>query len=206
MGRVEENKKKKKEALFRTAYELFTTKGINSTAISDIVEKAGVAKGTFYLYFKDKYDIRNKLASNKPKDLFYAAYQAVRQNQIYGFPAQLHFMIDHILDSLRNDSQLLIFVSKNLSWNVFQEALDGQMPDNDLNFYDMYLQLIKEDQQVYEHPDLMLFSVIELASSTCYNCILYQQPVPLEEYMPYLHRAIDGILSSYKKDSSVCSS
>ena len=206
MGRVEENKKKKKEALFRTAYELFTTKGINSTAISDIVEKAGVAKGTFYLYFKDKYDIRNKLASNKTKDLFYAAYQAVRQNQIYGFPAQLHFMIDHILGSLRNDSQLLIFVSKNLSWNVFQEALDGQMPDNDLNFYDMYLQLIKEDEQIYEHPDLMLFSVIELASSTCYNCILYQQPVPLEEYMPYLHRAIDGILSSYKKDSSVCSS
>ena len=206
MGRVEENKKKKKEALFRTAYELFTTKGINSTAISDIVEKAGVAKGTFYLYFKDKYDIRNKLASNKTKDLFYAAYQAVRQNRIYGFPAQLHFMIDHILGSLRNDSQLLIFVSKNLSWNVFQEALDGQMPDNDLNFYDMYLQLIKEDEQIYEHPDLMLFSVIELASSTCYNCILYQQPVPLEEYMPYLHRAIDGILSSYKKDSSVCSS
>ena len=57
MGKVDENKKKKKEALFNTAYELFTTKGINATAISDIVEKAGVAKGTFYLYFKDKYDI-----------------------------------------------------------------------------------------------------------------------------------------------------
>lgn len=206
MGKVESNKKQKKDALFNTAFELFTTKGTNKTTISDIADKAGVAKGTFYLYFKDKYDIRNKLASNKTKDLFYAAYQAVRQNQIYGFPAQLHFMIDHILGSLRNDSQLLIFVSKNLSWNVFQEALDGQMPDNDLNFYDMYLQLIKEDEQIYEHPDLMLFSVIELASSTCYNCILYQQPVPLEEYMPYLHRAIDGILSSYKKDSSVCSS
>ena len=206
MGKLELNKKKKEDALYNTAFELFTTKGTNKTTISDIVEKAGVAKGTFYLYFKDKYDIRNKLASNKTKDLFYAAYQAVRQNRIYGFPAQLHFMIHLILGSLRNDSQLLIFVSKNLSWNVFQEALDGQMPDNDLNFYDMYLQLIKEDEQIYEHPDLMLFSVIELASSTCYNCILYQQPVPLEEYMPYLHRAIDGILSSYKKDSSVCSS
>ena len=68
MGRVEENKKKKKEALFRTAYELFTTKGINSTAISDIVEKAGVAKGTFYLYFKDKYDIKNKLIAHKTKN------------------------------------------------------------------------------------------------------------------------------------------
>ena len=172
MGKLELNKKKKEDALYNTAFELFTTKGTNKTTISDIVEKAGVAKGTFYLYFKDKYDIRNKLASNKTKDLFYAAYQAVRQNQIYGFPAQLHFMIDHILGSLRNDSQLLIFVSKNLSWNVFQEALDGQMPDNDLNFYDMYLQLIKEDEQIYEHPDLMLFSVIELASSTCYNLSL----------------------------------
>lgn len=70
MGKVDENKKKKKEALFNTAYELFTTKGINSTAISDIVEKAGVAKGTFYLYFKDKYDIKNKLVAHKTHELF----------------------------------------------------------------------------------------------------------------------------------------
>ncbi len=70
MGKVDENKKKKKEALFNTAYELFTTKGINATAISDIVEKAGVAKGTFYLYFKDKYDIKNKLTAFKTHELF----------------------------------------------------------------------------------------------------------------------------------------
>lgn len=205
MGKLELNKKKKEDALYNTAFELFTTKGTNKTTISDIVEKAGVAKGTFYLYFKDKYDIRNKLASHKTKDLFYAAYQAVRQKQISGFPEQLHFMIDHILDALRSNSQLLIFVSKNLSWNVFQEALDEKMPDREVNFYNKYLQLIEEGHQAYDHPDLMLFSVIELASSTCYNCILYQQPVPLEEYMPYLHRAIDGILSSYKKDSAIVS-
>ena len=201
MGKLELNKKKKEDALYNTAFELFTTKGPNKTTISDIVEKAGVAKGTFYLYFKDKYDIRNKLASHKTSDLFYDAYQAVRQNQIEGFPAQLHFMIDHILENLKNDSQLLIFVSKNLSWAVFQAALEDEMPDTDVKFYDMYLQLLKEDHQVYEHPDLLLFSVIELASSTCYNCILYQQPVPLAEYKPYLHRSIDGILSSYLSHS-----
>lgn len=65
MSKAEENKRKKQEALFNTAFELFTTKGINNTAISDIVEKAGVAKGTFYLYFKDKYDIRDKLIIRK---------------------------------------------------------------------------------------------------------------------------------------------
>ena len=61
MGKLELNKKRKKSALYNTAFELFTTKGLAKTTISDIVENAGVAKGTFYLYFKDKYDIRNKL-------------------------------------------------------------------------------------------------------------------------------------------------
>ena len=202
MGKLENNKQQKRTSLLDTAFKLFTTQGVSKTSIAEISQKAGIAKGTFYLYFKDKYDIRNKLASSKTQDLFFAAYLAVRQNQITGFPAQLHFMIDHILNALKNDSQLLIFVSKNLSWNVFQAALEQKMPDRDVRFYDKYLQLIEEGHHAYEHPDLLLFSVIELASSTCYNCILYQQPVPLEEYMPYLHKSIDGILSSYQKDSS----
>ena len=202
MGKLENNKQQKRTSLLDTAFKIFTTQGVSKTSIAEISQKAGIAKGTFYLYFKDKYDIRNKLASSKTQDLFFAAYLAVRQNQITGFPAQLHFMIDHILNALKNDSQLLIFVSKNLSWNVFQAALEQKMPDRDVRFYDKYLQLIEEGHQAYEHPDLLLFSVIELASSTCYNCILYQQPVPLEEYMPYLHKSIDGILSSYQKDSS----
>ena len=47
MSKVENNKKIKKEALLNTAFDLFTSKGINDTSISDIVNKAGVAKGTF---------------------------------------------------------------------------------------------------------------------------------------------------------------
>ncbi|MFR3322153.1 MAG: TetR family transcriptional regulator [Lachnospiraceae bacterium] len=30
-----------------------------------MVDNAGVAKGTFYLYFSDKYDLRNKLIAHK---------------------------------------------------------------------------------------------------------------------------------------------
>ena len=37
MGKVETNKKRKKNALFQTAYELFTDKGFAKTTISDIV-------------------------------------------------------------------------------------------------------------------------------------------------------------------------
>lgn len=199
MGKLEIKKQKKKDALFNTAFELFTTKGTNQTTISDIVNKAGVAKGTFYLYFKDKYDIRNKLVSHKTSELFYHAYRAVLEQEITGFRRQLHFMIDFILNALQSDSSLLVFISCNLSWGVFQAALDDKIPDEDRAFYEAYLELLEKDEASYEHPDMMLFSVIELTSSTCYSCILYQQPVSLNEYLPYLHRSIDGILDSYSR-------
>ena len=68
--RVEEKKKQKQEALLMSAFELFTSKGINNTSISDIAKQAKMAKGTFYLYFKDKYDIRDRLIANKASRLF----------------------------------------------------------------------------------------------------------------------------------------
>ena len=73
MGKVDTNKKLKENSLLKTAFEFFTTKGFSKTSITDIVSKAGVAKGTFYLYFKDKYDIRNKLVSHKSSQLFLTA-------------------------------------------------------------------------------------------------------------------------------------
>ena len=69
MSKLENNKKKKKDALLNTAFELFITKGIQNTSISNIVEKAGVAKGTFYLYFSDKYaETANIRASKRMLD------------------------------------------------------------------------------------------------------------------------------------------
>ena len=70
MKKVEQNKMLKKEALLESAYELFTTLGFHKTSISDIASGAGVAKGTFYLYFRDKSAIRNELIAQKSSRLF----------------------------------------------------------------------------------------------------------------------------------------
>ena len=51
---IQETKENKKNRLLDTGFKLFTEKGIQNTSIQDIVDNANVAKGTFYLYFKDK--------------------------------------------------------------------------------------------------------------------------------------------------------
>ena len=169
MSKLESNKKKKKNALYTTAFDLFTTKGIAKTTISDIVESAGVAKGTFYLYFKDKYDIRNKLISHKTGELFYDAHEALLQAHLTDFNDQIHFIVDYILTQLEKDHDLL--------------ALSGR---------------------TFRSPELVLFTIIELVGSTCYSCILYSQPVTLEEYKPYLHDSIDALLNTFSEKGDVC--
>ena len=47
MGKVDDNKKQKKHTLLRAAFQLFTEKGFSKTTVADIVDRAGLAKGTF---------------------------------------------------------------------------------------------------------------------------------------------------------------
>ncbi|MEF9945711.1 MAG: TetR/AcrR family transcriptional regulator [Lachnospiraceae bacterium] len=198
MSNMQEKKKIKRDSLFNTAYELFTTKGLQKTAISDIVEKAGVAKGTFYLYFSDKYDLRNKLISHKASDLFTSANQDLEKTTLTGVEAQLIFVTNHIIDALAANPSLLTFISKNLVWGIFKTALHVSDGDTGLNFYDAYLRLLQKDDYRYEKPEVMLFTIIELTGSTCYNSILYEEPLPIEKYKPYLFRTIHSIIDSHK--------
>ena len=90
MGKVDINKKQKKNALLQTAFDLFRDKGFAKTTISDIVSDAGLAKGTFYLYFKDKYDLRDKLIAHKAGQLFADAHHALLDQKFNSFEDQIN--------------------------------------------------------------------------------------------------------------------
>ena len=197
MGKIDENKKQKRDALLNTAYDLFTTKGIQSTAISDIVKRAGVAKGTFYLYFKDKYDIRNNLVAHKTRELFNNAGEDMLRRQITGLEDQLIFIIDHIIDVLVKDLPLLNFISKNLVMGALRSTLiTGK--DSDDEIYERFLQIVEADEYKYKDVDVMLFTIVELAGSAGYNSILYKEPVPIDEYKPFLYRTVRLIIESHR--------
>ena len=194
MGKLEDNKKRKKEALFHTAFDLFTTKGINKTAVSDIVDRAGVAKGTFYLYFKDKYDIRNKLITHKANELFGMACASVEKAALNDFEDKVIYIVDFIIDQLTQNPPLMNFIAKNLSWGVFKTALSQPADEDGSIFCDKFMEMIQKDSHHYDRPDIMLFTIVELTSATCFPTILEASPVTIGEFKPYLHRAIRAIL------------
>lgn len=202
MGKLEANKRMKENSLLNTAFEFFTTKGFSKTSISDIVGHAGVAKGTFYLYFKDKYDIRNKLICHKSGQLFRMAVTELQNQPSYTemiFEDKLIFIVNHIINQLNENQELLTFISKNLSWGVFKTALTTPIADDDdVNFADIYHDMLTDAPYYFKEPEIMLFLIVELVSSSCYSAILFQEPCNLETLKPHLYESIRLIIQAHK--------
>lgn len=45
---------KRKQELLKIAYKMFLSKGYENTSVDEIIEEAGIAKGTYYYYFESK--------------------------------------------------------------------------------------------------------------------------------------------------------
>lgn len=200
MGKLDVNKKKKRESLLNTAFSIFTVKGVSQTSISEIVKKAGVAKGTFYLYFKDKYDIKNKLIAHKSSQLFKNAISKLGNNSNLCFHDRIIFIIDNIINQLNENKSLLTFISKNLSWGIFKNALIYSENEDDYNFKSIYDTMICDSPKKLKDPETMIFMIIELVSSTIYSSILYNEPVSLEELKPYLYDTVKTIIRQHEID------
>lgn len=187
----------KENRLLESAFKLFTEKGIKETSIQGIVDESKVAKGTFYLYFKDKYEIRDILIEKKSKKLFNDALIELRKNYIKSLDDQIIFIINYIINVLSKNTVLLKFISKNLSWGVYNKTvkkLYSKYEDDEEGLYRLFLKGISEQNIKLKNPNATLYMILELVSSTCFNSILYEEPLPIEEFKPFLYSAIRKLL------------
>ncbi|KGG80954.1 TetR/AcrR family transcriptional regulator [Caloranaerobacter azorensis] len=191
LSKVLKNKQKKEKSLYAAAYELFTTKGIHNTAISDIAKKAGVAKGTFYLYFKDKYDILDRIILRKSSSVLKEAIKATKEQEITDFVDQVIFFIDFIIEYLKDNKVLLKLIYKNLSWGLYRRALADTSGYNEMKeIFNSFMESMKDEKYDSENPEKTLFMIIELTGSVCYSSIILEEPTTIDEMKPILFKTI----------------
>ena len=117
-GNIYLKKKKKELNLYNAAYEIFKSKGINNTSIDEIVKSAGVAKGTFYLYFKDKYDLVKKLILLKSSILIEKAYEKTKEKKFEQIEDMVLYFTEYIIDYFKENKLLLGIINKNFSYVI----------------------------------------------------------------------------------------
>lgn len=194
---IEEQKNDKENRILNTAYKLFTEKGIKDTSVQDIVDNANVAKGTFYLYFKNKYELQDILIAKKSHKLFTEALESLRKTYITNFSDQIIYVINYVIDQLTKMPILLKFISKNLSWGVYNKTINKLYERNEEEqdgLYNLFLKGVNENNLKLKNPEVTLFMIIELTSSACFNSILYNEPLTIEEFKPYLYETIRELI------------
>ncbi len=201
MGKIEEKKKEKKQALLASAFQLFTEKGVDNTSVSEIVKDANMAKGTFYLYFKDKYEIHNYLIAYHANLIFEKAYEIldhqVLEKVFDSVEDAVIFLTGSIIDQLEANLSLMKFISKNLSWGVFSKI--RIMDYDNQNCMDIFDSLLQAFSKKYRQKELMIYMIVELINATCYNVLLYREPVRLDELKPELFVAIRNLLKQFEE-------
>ncbi|RII32202.1 TetR/AcrR family transcriptional regulator [Clostridium chromiireducens] len=186
------NKKQLKEKeLFLSAYDLFLKNGIEKTSIDDIAKNAGVAKGTFYLYFNDKYDILNKLILQKSNEIIREALAKTNNSGIRDFRERTLFFIDYIINYLKNNISLLKIINKNISWGLYRKAIMKPESYDDVNkVLDIFIKNLTSEGMSKEEAEMTLFMIIELVGSVCFTTIILKEPTDIESIKPILFKKI----------------
>lgn len=118
-----------RQKLLAAAEEVFGEKGYYRASVVDITQKAGVAQGTFYLYFPGKKDIFEELVIDLSHTLRSEISQAVsgigsrREAEERGFAIFFSFIKEH--RNLYRIVQEVAFVNEELYKWYYQRFAEG---------------------------------------------------------------------------------
>lgn len=137
--RVVKDPKERRKDIMEMASMLFLSKGYEETSVNMIVEQLGVAKGTFYHYFKSKEDILEAVLENYLNQYAEDIKLFLVSSSINAYE-KLMFVLKNILSNTQGPEHLTKHVedSKN---NRLHQMLDEKFYEK---FYPIIVEILKQ--------------------------------------------------------------
>ncbi len=194
MPLAQEKKLEKKRRILESAYQLFKSKNIYNTAVDDIVKAAGIARGTFYLYFKDKSDLIEQLlffksAENMKAVMAKAVAAATAGSGAEGFTRTfLALYIDYLIEQ----KETLAVIQKNISacMKFFPEFYD----EDAKTLYTDIMKVFLREGYTEEEFRRKSYMALEMIGAVCADAILYGRPYDMETMRLPLTEAVLRVL------------
>lgn len=196
MSKVSEKQQNKRANILDAAYELFIEKSFNNTSIDDVVKSAGIAKGTFYLYFKDKHDLMERIIIRKGALILrYVLEELMKKKETckMTFSEQMLFITEKIVDYLETHKEIITLMGKNFSscLSYFSTIEDDELKS-------MLSELVQENiENGFSEQETLkrIYLIVTLVGSVCYDSFVFESPFKISEIKSLLYRSVEAIIS-----------
>ena len=182
-GKLNKRQEQRRDDLLKAARKVFATHGFHGAAVSDIVKEAGVAQGTFYLYFSDKkgafYEILDSFLGEL-KSILLAQPDAVHYRDM-ALALTQHFV--------KNGDLARIF---------FREAsgLDEESERRLREFYSFVYAKVEADirrgiatgNKRNVNPTIGAYALVGMIEKVIYECAVNGLPLPPEQIAEEVRR------------------
>ncbi len=173
------NKTERREVIIDCAKELFLQKGYHSTTVTDVIEKARIARSTFYAHFTSKNDIFFLLVDRFAAILRDAILginisRAEKGNELTGQIRGMTVGLVEAFDANRDLTQLLITAPQGID-NLFDEKIE--------EFYATILRAIRQllEEGIREgnikplNPSIIAYCILGSTKQILLQWILYRE-------------------------------
>ncbi len=203
MGTVTENKIAKRNKILDSAYQLFMANSYTATAVDDVVKMAGIAKGTFYLYFKDKYDLLEQIITYKSADLLKDAMGVVDKEIPNGTLKEKTIALsDYIIDFLSDHKDFTALLDKRFAFcfKIFSSGVNPEFSSMIDEFINSFLNAGYDENTAKR----TMYLITDMIGSVCCDSILGTGPYSMEDIKPILINAISNILEVNGNGKQTC--
>ena len=193
MLKSEERKKENENKITEAALSSFREKGIDATSIRDIMNRTDLGLGTFYLYFRDKKDLEEKIVLDIMTELTYFAESKCKGKDS---KERLISFFDYIIEHLIRDQLELKLISNNLNWALYAKVENDDRfkevettLDFILNkFSNLFPVILSEQERLF-----ILALTIRIVLSTCESALMEDSVIGIDEMKPVLYKIVDRI-------------
>lgn len=203
MDKTAKKKSEKYSKIIDSAFALFEKNGPHVVSIDEIVKSAGIAKGTFYLYFHDKHDLVSKLILDRAeKYLNGISFESGEIEDDGEFCEKLQSYIEYLCKFLEENKTLTLLIDKNINIcvNAVFESTDSQLFELYGDIKNYLLRCGAEEKDL----TVKFYLYVELTVASVCNAILREHPYRLGEVKDNLYKIILNGIAGEKLTKRLC--
>ncbi len=193
MATAVSDKLDRRAAILQAAREVLAAKGLEAAKVSEIVARAGVAQGTFYLYFPSKSSLVMALTEEMNVEMMAALQQGI--SEASSLADVITRCVRATFGVMARYRDILGLIHSRIGLTEMNEMCI----EMDKPFYGFVASMIRAGQESGEvsaavNPEIAGQLIVGLIEHAGHECYVFQSQSPTEAYIAEMIRFVSSAL------------